>query len=173
MHKKKGKGRSRIHVKKKGKSTLVSAIHTHARQYGYLASSKFDSAQKRPYHGLLRCLSSVLRQLLTESEAVIHDFYQELKEQLGPHFSNVHLMVGMVPELKPILSDHDWNNVEDDDMIPNINTESRFHAVRLRLRTGAQPIDFLTFLSLCVCLSLGLSERHSHDHTQEANHAGQ
>ncbi|KAI9243547.1 hypothetical protein BDA99DRAFT_530153 [Phascolomyces articulosus] len=115
-----------------GKSTLGSSIYNYARQYGYLGSSKFDSNQKRPYNGLLRCLSSILRQLLTESEAVIHDFYEDLKRQLGPHFSNVRLMVDMVPELKPILSDH-GRNVIYDDMLPNISTESRFHAVFLNV----------------------------------------
>ncbi|KAI8145982.1 hypothetical protein BJV82DRAFT_31161 [Fennellomyces sp. T-0311] len=115
-----------------GKSTLGSSIQNYARQYGYLGTSKFDSNQKRPYNGLLRCLSSVLRQLLTESEAVIHDFYEDLKRQLGPHFSNIHLMVDMVPELKPILSDH-GRNVMYDDMLPNISTESRFHAVFLNV----------------------------------------
>ncbi|KAI9489290.1 hypothetical protein BDB00DRAFT_843739 [Zychaea mexicana] len=115
-----------------GKSTLVSSIHNYARQYGYLGSSKFDSNQKRPYNGLLRCLSSILRQLLTEPEAVIHDFYEDLKRRLGPHFSNVRLMVDMVPELKPILSDHGRNTIYDD-MLPNISTESRFHAVFLNV----------------------------------------
>ena len=38
-------------------------------------------------------------------------------------------MVDMVPELKPILSDH-GRNVMYDDMLPNISTESRFHAVK-------------------------------------------
>ncbi|KAI7857581.1 hypothetical protein BDC45DRAFT_566037 [Circinella umbellata] len=121
-----------------GKSTLGSSIYNYARQYGYLGSSKFDSNQKRPYNGLLRCLSSVLRQLLTESEAVIHDFYEDLKRQLGPHFSNLRLMVDMVPELKPILSDH-GRNVIYDDMLPNISTESRFHACLDDLHEADEP----------------------------------
>ncbi|KAF7721740.1 hypothetical protein EC973_004178 [Apophysomyces ossiformis] len=104
-----------------GKSSLVSMIYTQARQYGYMATSKFDSNQKRPYNGLLRCLSSILRQLLTESEAVIRDFYEDLKEQLGPQFSNVRLMVDMVPELKPILSDYERDSCqEEDDVLSNV-----------------------------------------------------
>lgn len=100
-----------------------------------MGTAKFDSNQQRPYNGLLRCLSSILRQLLTESETVIQDFYCDLKQQLGPHFSNVRLMVGMVPELKPILSDHDHNDLEED-MIPN--AESRFHAVKKKGNDVAQ-----------------------------------
>jgi predicted ATPase len=67
-----------------GKSTLISTIHVHARQYGYTAVAKFDKNQKQPYNGLLRCLSAILRQLLTESETVIKEFYDVLKRDLGP-----------------------------------------------------------------------------------------
>ncbi|KAF1803065.1 hypothetical protein FB192DRAFT_1421030 [Mucor lusitanicus] len=76
-----------------GKSTLVSTLNVQARHCGYTASAKFDKNQKRPYNGLLRCLSSILRQLLTESEHVIREFYSDLKHNLGPQFSNVRLMV--------------------------------------------------------------------------------
>ncbi|KAG0187507.1 hypothetical protein DFQ28_006262 [Apophysomyces sp. BC1034] len=132
-----------------GKSSLVSMMYTQARQYGYMATAKFDSNQKRPYNGLLRCLSSILRQLLTESEAVIRDFYEDLKEQLGPQFSNVRLMVDMVPELKPILSDYgrDSSQNDDDDVLSSVNTESRFHAVFLNvIRTIARK----KMITLCL-----------------------
>lgn len=115
-----------------GKSTLVSTLNVQARHCGYTASAKFDKNQKRPYNGLLRCLSSILRQLLTESEHVIREFYKDLKHNLGPQFSNVRLMVNMVPELKPILYDYrEKINLPDDDALSNIlNTETRFHSVR-------------------------------------------
>ncbi|KAL0077412.1 hypothetical protein J3Q64DRAFT_1769325 [Phycomyces blakesleeanus] len=111
-----------------GKSVLVTMMHTQARQHGYLASSKFDSNQKRPYNGLLRCLSSILRQLLTEPESVIRDFYTDLKEQLGPQFCNVWLMVDRVPELKPIFNGEE-PDMPQDDMLGG-NSESRFHALQ-------------------------------------------
>ncbi|KAI9318740.1 hypothetical protein BX666DRAFT_2026165 [Dichotomocladium elegans] len=128
-----------------GKSTVVSAVYNYARQYGYLGTYKFDSSQKRPYNGLLQCLSSVLRQLLTEPEAVIQDFYEDLKAQLGPHFSNLHLIVSKVPELKPILNGHHHHTEEDEDMLAH--TESRFHAVFLTvLRTIARKKPITLFL---------------------------
>lgn len=115
-----------------GKSTLVSTLNVQARHCGYTASAKFDKNQKRPYNGLLRCLSSILRQLLTESEHVIREFYSDLKHNLGPQFTNVRLMVNMVPELKPILYDYrERISLSDDDVLTNIlNTETRFHSVR-------------------------------------------
>lgn len=118
-----------------GKSTLVSTVNVQARHCGYTASAKFDKNQKRPYNGLLRCLSSILRQLLTESEHVVREFYKDLKENLGPQFTNVRLMVNMVPELRPILYDYrEKINVPDDDALSTIlNTETRFHAVKLLL----------------------------------------
>lgn len=114
-----------------GKSTLVSALTVQARHCGYTATAKFDKNQKRPYNGLLRCLSSILRQLLTESEHVIREFYSDLKYNLGPQFSNVKLLVSMVPELKPILYGYqEKSKLPDDDSLANIlNTESRFHSV--------------------------------------------
>lgn len=116
-----------------GKSTLVSALSVQARHCGYTATAKFDKNQKRPYNGLLRCLSLILRQLLTESEQVIREFYSDLKHNLGPQFSNVRLMVSMVPELKPILYDYrEKHSLPAEDALPNIlNTETRFHSVSL------------------------------------------
>lgn len=114
-----------------GKSTLVSTLSVQARHCGYTATAKFDKNQKRPYNGLLRCLSLILRQLLTESEHCIREFYSDLKHNLGPQFSNVRLMVSMVPELKPILYDYrEQLAPPSDDSHSNIlNTETRFHSV--------------------------------------------
>lgn len=114
-----------------GKSTLISTLNVQARHCGYTASAKFDKNQKRPYNGLLRCLSAVLRQLLTESEHVVRGFYKDLKDNLGPQFSNVRLMVNMVPELKPILYDYRERVLPpDDDALSSVlNTETRFHTV--------------------------------------------
>lgn len=115
-----------------GKSTLISTLNVQARHCGYTAVAKFDKNQKRPYNGLLKCLSLILRQLLTESENVIREFYQDLKHNLGPQFSNVRLMVSMVPELKPILYDYREriSPPDDDALLSILNTETRFHAVR-------------------------------------------
>jgi hypothetical protein len=133
-----------------GKSTLVSTLNVQARQCGYTASAKFDKNQKRPYNGLLRCLSSILRQLLTESEHVVREFYKDLKENLGPQFSNVRLLVNMVPELKPILYDYRERLIPpDDDALSSIlNTETRFYAVFLNIIQCIARKKMITLVSL-------------------------
>ncbi|KAI8980390.1 hypothetical protein BDB01DRAFT_851685 [Pilobolus umbonatus] len=129
-----------------GKSTIASNIHTQSRHFGYTATAKFDKNQKRPYNGLLKCLSSILRQLLTESETTIREFYADLKINLGPQFSNVRLMVNKVPELKPILADG-RNSHENDHNVNIENSETRFHLVFLNiLRTIARK----KMITLCL-----------------------
>ncbi|GAO52524.1 hypothetical protein G7K_6598-t1 [Saitoella complicata NRRL Y-17804] len=87
-----------------GKSALVNVIQSEARKYGYFASAQFDRAQQTPYGAILRGISSIMRQVLTESEAAIGEFYQELKAFLGPQFGNIYFMVDLVPELRPVLN---------------------------------------------------------------------
>ncbi|CAO3666047.1 unnamed protein product [Rhizopus microsporus] len=118
-----------------GKSTLASMIHNQARHAGYTATAKFDRNQKSPYNGLLHCLSSILKQLLTEPESVVKEFYKDLKDNLGPQFPNVRLLVGKVPELKPILYGYKekMRPVDDDALSSILNTEIRFHSVFLNI----------------------------------------
>lgn len=144
----------------------MKAIHTYARQYGYLGSSKFDSKQKRPYHGLLCCLSSILRQLLTESEAVIHDFYTDLKQQLGPNFSNVRLLVDSVPELKPIIDDNEPLARHEEEMMPEISAESRFHAVSEYTITCDQKMNLNFSIQ-------GVSQCNTDYHSKTEHHSGE
>ncbi|KAI9272442.1 hypothetical protein BY458DRAFT_586342 [Sporodiniella umbellata] len=118
-----------------GKSTLATMIHTEARHFGYTATAKFDKNQKSPYNGLLRCLSSILKQLLTEPEYVVKEFYTELKDKLGPQFTNVRLLVNKVPELRPILYNYKErsNSIDEDALSSILNTETRFHSVFLSI----------------------------------------
>ncbi|CAO3682903.1 unnamed protein product [Rhizopus stolonifer] len=132
-----------------GKSTLASVIHTEARQLGYTATAKFDKNQKSPYNGLLRCLSSILKQLLTESECFVKEFYTELKDKLGPQFTNVRLLVSKVPELKPILYDYKerMNPIDDDALSSILNTETRFHSVFLSI---IKTVSRRKMITLCL-----------------------
>ncbi|KAI9494151.1 hypothetical protein BDB00DRAFT_819835 [Zychaea mexicana] len=86
-----------------GKSTLFTEVQSTARQNGYVAISKFDSRNKVPYSAVIRSLSHILQQILSESEEEIHSFYEHLKISLGAQYSNVSLMTDFVPELKPLL----------------------------------------------------------------------
>ncbi|KAG2223964.1 hypothetical protein INT45_013421, partial [Circinella minor] len=88
-----------------GKSTLMSAVHTTAREKGYIASVKFDGAHKVPYSGLLQVLSQLLQQILSEPNDVIKRFNEHLKKYLGSQFCNMRILMDYVPELIPLLLD--------------------------------------------------------------------
>ncbi|OLL26452.1 Peroxide stress-activated histidine kinase mak3 [Neolecta irregularis DAH-3] len=87
-----------------GKSSLIQTLRSNIRQLGYFASSKFDQSQQTPYSPILRALSSLLKQLLTESEAIITEFFIGLKKFLGPQWGHIHTLLDLVPELKPVLA---------------------------------------------------------------------
>ncbi|KAG2224311.1 hypothetical protein INT45_012880, partial [Circinella minor] len=86
-----------------GKSTLFTEVQPTARQYGYVAVSKFDSRNKVPYSALAKVLSYILQQILSESEDDIRLFYDHLKVSLGVQYSNIGLMTDFVPELNSLL----------------------------------------------------------------------
>ncbi|RUS27373.1 AAA ATPase domain-containing protein, partial [Jimgerdemannia flammicorona] len=128
-----------------GKSTLVNLIQTTARESGYMAASKFDSKQQIPYSPILRCVSTILKQLLTESEDEIHRFYTRLRDNLGPQFVNVQLMIDLVPELKPILAN--MPSLPALEQLSSGENVARFHSVFLEvIRSIAQRRMLTLFL---------------------------
>ncbi|KAG0194465.1 hypothetical protein DFQ28_010548, partial [Apophysomyces sp. BC1034] len=114
-----------------GKSTLLSAVQSVARQNGYVATTKFDSRQKIPYGCILRSLSQILQQILSESEEEIDMFYSHLKDCLGAQFCNIALLADLVPELRPLLETPDCRLQEPLEAIhlDNIETRCRFHTL--------------------------------------------
>ncbi|CEG84927.1 Putative Serine/threonine protein kinase [Rhizopus microsporus] len=115
-----------------GKSTLFNSVQSVARQEGYVASTKFDSRHKVPYSCILKSLSQILQQILSESEDDIHSFYNHLKTHLGSQFCKIELLADLVPELKPLLDPVDSEDSEDPiNMIhlDNVETRVRFHTL--------------------------------------------
>lgn len=51
-----------------GKSSLVHSVQGEIRRQGYYANSKFDNARKAPFEPLLRIMSSLFRQIFSESD---------------------------------------------------------------------------------------------------------
>ena len=51
-----------------GKSNLMTNSQTEVRDYGYFATAKFDSAKKAPFEPLLQAMSSLFRQIFSESD---------------------------------------------------------------------------------------------------------
>ncbi|KAI9352389.1 hypothetical protein BD770DRAFT_445542 [Pilaira anomala] len=113
-----------------GKSTIFSAVQNVARQHGYVATSKFDSRHKVPYSCILKSLSQILQQILSESEEEIHLFYNHLKSHLGSQFCKIELLADLVPELKPLLDPVDSEDSEEplnEVHLDNVETRIRFH----------------------------------------------
>ncbi|CEP08745.1 hypothetical protein [Parasitella parasitica] len=113
-----------------GKSTVFNAVQNVARQHGYVAVSKFDSRHKVPYSCILKSLSQILQQILSESEDEIHVFYNHLKSHLGAQFCKIELLADLVPELKPLLDPVDSEDSEepiDQIHLDNVETRIRFH----------------------------------------------
>ncbi|KAG1473267.1 hypothetical protein G6F56_001051 [Rhizopus delemar] len=113
-----------------GKSTLCNVVQTTARQEGYVASAKFDSRHKVPYSCILKSLSQILQQILSEPEDDKHSFYNHLKSHLGSQFCKIELLADLVPELRPLLEPVDSESSDDSVErihIDNIEARVRFH----------------------------------------------
>ncbi|KAH0558987.1 hypothetical protein GP486_004400, partial [Trichoglossum hirsutum] len=77
-----------------GKSTLSRSIAAEARRHGYFASAKFDQAKKTPFGPVLRLLSSLFKQLFSESE-VTTEFHQTVRSYVRPHWTILHRMLDL------------------------------------------------------------------------------
>jgi PAS domain S-box-containing protein len=82
-----------------GKSSVVNELHKAlVPPRGLFASGKFDQYKRDiPYATLAQAFQSLIRTLLTKSEAELNRWRDALREALGP---NGQLIVDLVPELK-------------------------------------------------------------------------
>jgi PAS domain S-box-containing protein len=87
-----------------GKSSVVNELHkVLVPPRGLFASGKFDQYKRDiPYATLARALQSLIRPLLSKSEAELQNWRDALQEALGP---NGRLIVDLVPELKLIIGE--------------------------------------------------------------------
>ncbi|KAI9812357.1 MAG: hypothetical protein M1832_000445 [Thelocarpon impressellum] len=79
-----------------GKSCLVQSVQAEARRCGYSASTKFDQAKKQPFEPVLRLMSSLFRQIFSESD-VSTDFHNMIRAFVRPVWSLLHTMLD-IPE---------------------------------------------------------------------------
>ncbi|KAI9260813.1 hypothetical protein BY458DRAFT_557511 [Sporodiniella umbellata] len=110
-----------------GKSTLFNSVQPVARKEGYVASAKFDNRQMSPYSCILKSLSQIMQQILSESEEDIHRFYAHLKLHLGVQFCKIESLAELVPELKPLLDPLDDHTPEEVIHLDNVENRVRFH----------------------------------------------
>ncbi|MDJ0677411.1 MAG: AAA family ATPase [Calothrix sp. MO_167.B42] len=85
-----------------GKSVLIQEVYKPlTRQHGYFISGKFDQFQRNiPYASFIQAFRSLIRQLLTESEAEISNWREKLQTELG---ENGQVIIGVIPELELII----------------------------------------------------------------------
>jgi predicted ATPase len=87
-----------------GKSSVVNELHKPlVPPRGLFASGKFDQFKRDiPYATLAQAFQSLLRPLLTKSEAELSKWRDALREALDP---NGQLIVDLVPELRLIIGE--------------------------------------------------------------------
>ncbi|KAI9674157.1 MAG: hypothetical protein M1817_001975 [Caeruleum heppii] len=79
-----------------GKSSLVQSIQAEARRYGYFASTKFDQARRQPFEPVLKLMSSLFRQIFSETD-VATDFHNLIRGYVRPVWPLLHVMLD-IPE---------------------------------------------------------------------------
>jgi predicted ATPase/class 3 adenylate cyclase/tRNA A-37 threonylcarbamoyl transferase component Bud32 len=109
-----------------GKSALVNEIHKPiVAKRGYFIAGQFDQLKRNiPYSSLIQAFQTLMRQILTESEAQIGEWKEKLLHALGSNgqvivevISEVELIIGAqpaVPELPPTQAQNRFNLVFQD-----------------------------------------------------------
>jgi predicted ATPase/signal transduction histidine kinase/CheY-like chemotaxis protein len=117
-----------------GKSALVDRLRPSVSDgHGYYAAGKFDQLQRSvPFSGLAQALRSLVRQLLTESDATLDGWRERVEAAVAP---NGQLLAAIVPELERIIGPQ--AAVAE---VGPVESRNRFHLVVTRfLRVFAQP----------------------------------
>jgi predicted ATPase len=85
-----------------GKSVLVKEIYKSlTEKNGYFIAGKFDQFQKNiPYTAIVKAFGELVRQLLTESEAQLTKWKEQLLTALGP---NGQVIIDVIPEIELII----------------------------------------------------------------------
>ncbi|KAG9246606.1 HHK1, histidine kinase-group X protein [Calycina marina] len=77
-----------------GKSRLVHSVQVEARRRGYFASAKFDQAKKTAFGPVLKLLSSLFRQVFSETDTDT-EFHQILKQYVRPGWPILHKLLDL------------------------------------------------------------------------------
>ena len=138
-----------------GKSALVKEIYQPiTRHKGYFLTGKFDQFQRNvPYSAVVKALSGLVRQLLSESE--LHNWKQKLLSAIQP---NAQIIIDVIPEVELIIGKQP--RVEE---LSGIEAQNRFNSVfKSFIRILCQPehplVLFLDDLQWADSASLQLIE---------------
>ncbi|CAO3599544.1 unnamed protein product [Absidia cylindrospora] len=129
-----------------GKSTLVRSIQQVARDYGYIATAKFDTRQPTPYGCILRCLSIFFKNILGESQAEFDRFSSMLKTQLGSQASKElpTLLMDNVPEIRAFLDEPSVVDTDLGNEMSGNEIKMRFHSAFLEIFQVMVNFKFVT-----------------------------
>jgi predicted ATPase/serine phosphatase RsbU (regulator of sigma subunit)/tRNA A-37 threonylcarbamoyl transferase component Bud32 len=85
-----------------GKSALVQEIYKPiTEKRGYFIAGKFDQFQRNiPYSAVVKALRELIKQLLTETEAVLNQWRENLSAALGV---NGQIIIDVIPEIELII----------------------------------------------------------------------
>ena len=146
-----------------GKTVLIREIHKPVTQRrGYFIGGKFDALQPKPYAAFLTAFRELIRQLLSESDARLAQWRNQLIAALG---SSAQAIIDLIPEMEWI--------VGPQPAMPELNpaeAENRFYwIVRNFSRVFCQPehplVVFLDDLQWADAGSLKLLESLMTDRT--------
>ncbi len=89
-----------------GKSSLIQELYKPlSQQQGYFIAGKFDQFQRNiPYAAIASAFQSLIRQLLTESEAQLDRLRSELENAVGV---NGQVIIDVIPEVEQIIGPQD------------------------------------------------------------------
>jgi len=81
-----------------GKSSLMQSTQAEIREWGYFATAKFDSANKAPFEPLLRAMSSLFRQIFSESD-VNTEYHNMIRRNIRGIWGSVSRMLDLPDNL--------------------------------------------------------------------------
>ncbi|KAL9586432.1 MAG: hypothetical protein Q9203_003864 [Teloschistes exilis] len=81
-----------------GKSSLIQSTQGEIRRLGYFASAKFDPARKVPYETMLRAMSSLFRQIFSESD-INTPYHNHIRTGIRPFWSSLSTMLDLPESL--------------------------------------------------------------------------
>ncbi|MEL6460070.1 MAG: serine/threonine-protein kinase PknK, partial [Cyanobacteria bacterium J06621_15] len=106
-----------------GKSALVKEIYQPiTRQRGYFISGKFDQFQRNiPYSAVVKALSGLVKQLLTESDEQLQNWQQKILAAIEP---NAQIVIDVIPEVELIIGKQ--SNPEE---LTGSEAQNRFNSI--------------------------------------------
>jgi len=114
-----------------GKSALVQSVQFAARSHGYFAQAKFDQARKSPYEPVLRLMSSIFRQIFSESD-VSSDFHNHIRNFVRPVWHILHSYLDLPEWLLNSASANPINNSSTSPSMPRTIPQRATNGATLR-----------------------------------------